>query len=176
MREEITPNRILGFYFVMPILIGIILSDIVGIDVSSVTQERIGLFRFLEDAGRNIQTKSMMFWVYLVFTPFAWLYFTEHRRRTPTYAQYCLDKTSTSKMVFVVVASLVFFIIGIFLFVIGLHHSAMINPSRATQALLSCSYWDISFGIFLGVLLMGMVSGLFGVFIGTKELVRRMSP
>ncbi len=175
MREEITPNRILGFYFVMPILIGIILSDIVGIDVSSVTQERIGLFRFLEDAGRNIQTKSMMFWVYLVFTPFAWLYFTEHRRRTPTYAQYCLDKTSTSKLTFVVIASIFVLIAGILLFVIGLQPSAITNPSRGTQVILGSSHWDISFGLFIGAVLVGLVSGLFGVFIGTKEIFNRIT-
>lgn len=172
MREEITPNMILSFYIVTPIVIGTILSDFIGIDISNVAREHIGLLRFLQDSGKDIQTKSMIFLMDLLLIPVAYIYMSEYRRRKP-YAQKTLDETNTSKLLLLIFGALSILLAGLYMFMIGPNQSAPTSSSPGVRVILGSSHWDISFGIFSGFMLAGLVGMLLGAFIGTKEIIHR---
>jgi hypothetical protein len=64
----------------MPILLGILLVDGLGIDISQMAAKQIGLLRFIKSAGIDISTNSMIIMLQLVFALFYWHSIVKHRK------------------------------------------------------------------------------------------------
>lgn len=165
--QKITPNKILAFYFVSPFVLGMLLGNILGLDVSEFMKEYFGVFRFLEAAGKDIQTKSMILLIALIFSPLVWVYLN----RLPL----DYNDVSTKKIFFL-------FILGgaimpaIFFFVafIGEPSIHVLNePIRAEKLFFMSISRDIPFGIFCPTIVMACIIFLFRLFTGIPALILR---
>lgn len=73
MNLKITPKRIAAFYFLAPYLLGVLVADGFGIDVSGVMKQIFGLLHNIELAGESTDVKAMsLLWI-LLLSPFGYL-------------------------------------------------------------------------------------------------------
>jgi len=145
-------NKQLYLYFIMPLLLGILLGDGLGIDISEITAKHIGLLRFIKSAGIDIRTKSLIFVLYLVFAPCHWYYFFKRRKSTPFFT-YRLKTTSVSHVLKLLLGAFLMGLAAYALIIIGPDEDKLIKPSRQIRLLLASSKWDVSFAIYIGLIL-----------------------
>lgn len=166
-------NKQFYLYFVIPLLLGIVLADGLGIDISRTAAQHIGLLRFIQSAGIDIRTKSMIFILYLVFAPCYWHYFFR-RRKSNSPPSYRLKTASATDSVIMIVLLLVMGLAAYVVIIIGPHGDALITPSRPIRLLLACSQWNISFGIYVGVIVLALAMTLYTPFVIINELLLRL--
>jgi hypothetical protein len=162
-------NKHFYFYFFMPLVLGIFLGDGLGIDISQTTAKYIGLLRFIQSAGIDIRTKSMIFMLYLVFATCYWHSLFKHRKSPDP-----LKAKTVTDLVKMIALLLVGFLLAYAVIIIGFHQDALITPSRQIQFLLVCSRWDIAFAIYAGGLVWTMVLTLYFPLVITYELLVRL--
>lgn len=174
MNKKITPNIIIGIYFVIPFIVGIVLSDLFSIDISDITKNIFGYLRFLERAGFDIRTKSTIFVLYIVFSPLAWFYLAEHRKRTISHAQKKLDKASTKKLVLAIFGAIIMLLLCIYMLIIGADKFSPTSSLRGIKVTLYSARSNMSFGIFCGVQILSYICMLFGIGVCFREIYIRI--
>lgn len=166
-------NKPLFFYLVVPLLFGILLGDWLGIDISSAAAQHIGLLMFLHNAGIDIHTKSMIFVLYLMSSPYA-LYYFFNCRKTIVLNSDPLKVASTSRLLILTVGTLLMILVFYALIFIGPHESYIAKPDRKIRSLIVLSQWDISFAVFVGGMLFAGMASLYAPFMFINELLLRL--
>lgn len=73
MNIKITPKKIITFYFLAPYVLGVLLADGLGIDISGVIKQIFGLLHSIELTGESNNVKAMsLLWIVLL-SPFGFL-------------------------------------------------------------------------------------------------------
>jgi hypothetical protein len=162
-------NKQFYVYFVMPLLLGIVLGDWLGIDISRMAAQHIGLLRFIQSAGIDIRTKSMILIIYLVFAP-CYCYSLFKHRKSP----YPLKAKTVTDLVSLIIVALIMGLGTYGITIIGLHENALVTPSRPIRLLLACSRWNLSFAIYVGFLVWFLFMTIFFQFILINELLQRL--
>lgn len=73
MNLKITPKKIITFYFLAPYVLGVLLADGLGIDISGVMKQIFGLLHSIELTGESNNVKAMsLLWIVLL-SPFGFL-------------------------------------------------------------------------------------------------------
>jgi hypothetical protein len=166
-------NKLLIFYFLIPLLLGKLLGDGVGIDISQTATKYIGLLSFIQKAGIDIRSKSMIFVLYLVFAPCYWHCFFKLRKSIPPPANQL--KTASVSRILALIVAVLFMGLGFSgLIFYGLHESHLITPDRRIRSLLFLSQGDISFSILSGAIVWVWAVALYAPFVFTKELLQRL--
>jgi len=156
-------------YLAMPLLLGILLGDGLGIDISQSAARYIGLLRFIQSAGIDIRTKSIIIVFYIIFAPCYWYYFFKYGKQ----ANNLKSKTVTDILILIVL-SLIMFLLAYVVIIIGLHEGVLNTPSRSIRFLLACSRWNISFAIYTGIIVWVGIACICGPLLGINELLLRL--
>jgi len=166
-------NKQLYLYFIMPLLLGILLGDGLGIDISEITAKYIGILRFIKNAGIDIRTKSLIFILYLPFSLYYSYYiFNKIKLNPPPTYQV---KTASFNRIFKILIGSLFLSFGTYLLIImGPDESALVKPSRYIRLILTCAKWDISFAVFSGSVVWGGGIFVYASFILSSELSIRL--
>lgn len=160
-------------YFVIPLLLGILLGDWLDIDISRIAAQHIGLLRFIQSAGIDIRTNSMIFILYLVFAPCYWQYYLKRRKSNPPHPDQLKAKTATD-LVILIILSLIMFLAAYVVIIMDYHEDALITPSRQIRLLLACSRWNISFAIYVGIIVWAGMGCIYASFLCINELLLRL--
>ncbi|MGZ4969203.1 MAG: hypothetical protein ACXV8O_16610 [Methylobacter sp.] len=166
-------NKPIFFYLVIPLLFGILLGDWIGIDISTTAAQYIGLLRFIRNAGIDIHTKSMIFVLYLIFSPYAFYYFLNCRKAIVLHSD-PLKVASTSRLLILIVGSLLMILVFYALIFIGPHESYIAQPDRKIRSLIALSQWDISFAVFFGSMFFAGMAFVYAPFMLINELLLRL--
>ncbi|WP_333878545.1 hypothetical protein [Methylobacter sp.] len=166
-------NKPIFFYLVIPLLFGILLGDWLGIDISTPAAQHIGLLRFIQKAGIDIHTKSMIFVLYLIFSPYA-LYYFFNCRKTIVLNSDPLKVASTSRLLILTLGTLLMILVFYALVFIGPHESYIAKPDRKIRSLIALSQWDISFAVFVGGMIFAGMASLYAPFMFINELLLRL--
>jgi hypothetical protein len=170
---QISPNnKQFYLYFAMPILLGILLVDGLGMDISQMAAKQIGLLRFIQSAGIDISTKSMIIMLQLIFALFYWHSIVKHRKSPDSHS---ITTKTVTNIVILIVLLLVMFLVAYTVIIIGFHEDSLASPSLPIRFLLICSQWDISFAIYAGLLVLFMVFTLYFPFILIYGLLRHLT-
>ena len=166
-------NKMLFYYLVTPLLLGILLGDGLDIDMSSTAAQYVGLLRFIQTAGIDIRTKSMIFILYLAFAPCYWHYFFKRRKSNPPSPD-PVKIASASRLLVLIVGVLLMFLAAYALIFIGPHEDALITPDHQIRLLLACSKWNISFALFMGGIVWAGMASIYTTFLFINELLLRL--
>lgn len=166
-------NKLFCFYFAIPLLVGILLGDYLGFDLSDAATRHIGLLRFIQSAGIDIHTKSVIFALYIVCAPCFWFFWFRHRQLNPPQPD-PLKALSNSRLLILIVGALLMGLVFFVVIFIGLHTDALITPDRQTRSLLAWSRWDVSFAFYAGGIIWAGVFCIFAVFGFINELMLRL--
>ena len=162
-------GRLLLFYFVAPWVLGVLLADGFGVDISGFASRHIGLLRFIYSAGIDIRANSI---ILLLYFPAALIYLYYSFKHV--WLPLLLEKQTAIRLVVSIVVLSAFSVVAYLIFFKGFPSSALDSSSRSTRALLSASRRSFSFSAYVGLLILG-----WGIFASTsilsiKELLRRL--
>lgn len=171
MDKKITPNKIIAFYFAIPIILGMLLSNILGLDASGFMKEYIGILRFLEATGEEIRTKSMILLVAFIFSPLAWLYLNQLQKSNK--AKKARNDMSAKSIFFSLIIG--GSIIGIMIFYLFFIHEPSIQsieyPNRGMRLFTIIITSNILFSLFCSAIIMAFILAVLAVPLGIKELI-----
>ncbi len=175
--SSISANTIIGFYFLIPIVIGMLLSDVFGLDISDFIKRYFGLFRAVEGIGKDIQTKSMIFFIAMILSPLVWLFLIRGQSENPERTKKAMQRTSTRKLFFlVVVGAPIGFLVMLAVLIHETHLPDATSPLlRPDRIIVGMANFDVLFGLFSAGMLFAAIVALASMFSCTKELYLRLT-
>ncbi len=141
-------SNIFIYYFIVPIVLGVFLTQVLNIDISDAAKKYVGLFYYFDKSGVDVNSKAMIVIISLFFIPLLWKYC----RSLPINIDNL--KAMTVLKLFAVVGLSILMIISFFVFLFThISYDSLSYKTRGVRVLLSVSHSDILFGmLFLLVL------------------------
>jgi hypothetical protein len=167
-------NNLFYLYFIIPFLLGVLLGDYLGLDLSSIASRHIGLLRFIQSAGVDIRTKSIILTLYLIFAPCFWFLMYKYRKSNPLQPN-PLKTASIKRLLAMIAGMLLMSLMAYAIIFISPQKDALISPNRHIRFLLAWSRSDVSFAIFSGGIVWGgILAALYAPLLFINELILRV--
>jgi hypothetical protein len=154
MNLKITPKRIIAFYFLAPYILGVLLADGLGIDISGVMKEIFGLLHDIELAGESTNVKAMSLLWMILLGPIV------YRGYKPELKNGAKDISgsdiSSLKLIFFIIFAIAFLAVFYYLYIVGFNiveyvqERQYINPSM--RLFLKVCSSDFLFSVFTAFL------------------------
>ena len=162
-------SRLLILYFGAPLVLGILLVDGLGVDISGFASRHIGLLRFIHSAGIDIRRNSM---ILLLYFPSALIYICYSCKYV--WPPVLVEGQTAIHLAFSIVVFLSLSVVSYLIFFKGFPLSELDSPSFKIRALLDVSRRSFSFAAYVGLLVLGW--GLFVLLsiLCVKEFLRRL--
>lgn len=145
-------KTIFVYYFIVPIGLGLLLTQVFKVDISGMAKEYIGMFSFFDKSGLEINSKAMIAFISLFFIPSLWKYC----RSLPVNIDNL--KAMSALKLFAVAGFSVLMVISIFVFFLtDISYDSLSYKPRSIRFLLSISQSDILFGFLFLVVLFAVI-------------------
>lgn len=157
----------IAFYVLVSIGLAFFLDSILGIDATVFVKKYFGLFRAMEASGVEVRTKSMMFLMYMLFSPLLIVHLRNRKLNMPR---------SNVKIIFMLVlggpllGSVIFLVAFLFEFApYQIEHSRRGQLALYMKAMSS----DVLFGLICPTLMGICILAFYGAYAGALELITR---